>query len=250
MINDDDIRYTTTGKKSVVQKIFSEVYGDAAPPEEVLPFSFITKSDLDIACTSLRLNSKHTFLDLACGTGGPGLWIAKKTRAKIIGIDHSFKAIEEAKIRVKEFGLDGNAEYTVGNAESIGIKSHCMDGVVSFDALWAPNDKIAVFNEIKRILRPTGILVFTTWEQRINYYQEIATETGFKIQSYYETANWENLQRSVYKRWIESEELLVNKMGRNAADLLIQEATFMTDHQDGECDRLSQVKRVFITAIT
>lgn len=162
MINDDNIKFTKTGKNSFVQKIFREVYGQDAPPEEVLPFSFITKSDLENACKALNLNSQSTFLDLACGTGGPGLWIAKKTSAKIIGIDHSLKAIEEAKKQVKEFGLEGNAEYNVGDAESIGLKTHCIDGVVSFDALWVPNDKIAVFREMKRIIRPTGILVFTT----------------------------------------------------------------------------------------
>ena len=55
--------------------IWREVYsGDY--PEEAEPFSYVTRTDLHRIASELRVRETQTFADLACGRGGPGLWVA------------------------------------------------------------------------------------------------------------------------------------------------------------------------------
>ncbi len=54
MKNNDEIRHSASEMNSIVQNIFKEVYGEDAPPEEVVPFSFITKRDLVDAADALK----------------------------------------------------------------------------------------------------------------------------------------------------------------------------------------------------
>jgi len=73
--------------------IFRKVYGDDYP-EEINPDSFVTITDLRTIAKKLNIGSEKSFIDLGCGRGGPGLWIARETGANYIGIDFSENAIE------------------------------------------------------------------------------------------------------------------------------------------------------------
>ena len=85
-------------------RIWREAYGDGYPAEAE-PHSFVTKTDLARIVDLLAIGSGNTLIDLGCGRGGPGLWLARATGADLIGIDLSPNAIAQAKQRVAEFGL-------------------------------------------------------------------------------------------------------------------------------------------------
>jgi 2-polyprenyl-3-methyl-5-hydroxy-6-metoxy-1,4-benzoquinol methylase len=80
------------------QRIRREVYGDEYP-EDVDPRSFITRSELRSLADALRVGPGQTFVDLGCGHGGPGLWVARETGASVVGIDLSRLAIASAAQR-------------------------------------------------------------------------------------------------------------------------------------------------------
>ena len=52
-------------------------------------------------------------MGLACGRGVPGLWIARNTGAGITGVDISKVAIEHAKNKAIEFGLNQQINYVL-----------------------------------------------------------------------------------------------------------------------------------------
>ena len=79
-----------------VAEVFRSVMGDEYPGD-VAPFSFITRSVLTETVTTLNLSPGRVLVDLACGTGGPGLWLARESGAELIGIDWSPEAIRQAK---------------------------------------------------------------------------------------------------------------------------------------------------------
>lgn len=54
----------------LIPRIFREVYGQSAPPEEVCPFSFIIMQDLENSARALALRPGMNPLDLACGGAG------------------------------------------------------------------------------------------------------------------------------------------------------------------------------------
>ena len=85
--------------------IFREVYENDYP-EEANPLSFVTNTDIENIVEKLNVGPGKTFVDLGCGNGGPGLWIAQKTGANYLGIDFSKNAIEQAIQRFSEFDLE------------------------------------------------------------------------------------------------------------------------------------------------
>jgi GNAT superfamily N-acetyltransferase len=71
-----DRLYDALEKSSLLTEIFAEVYGSLAPDDTVRRFSFVTNRDLVDCVEALHFPPGADLLDLACGRGGPGLWIA------------------------------------------------------------------------------------------------------------------------------------------------------------------------------
>src|SRR3712207_6416933 len=65
-----------------------EVYASDYP-EDARPRSFITLSELRRIAGDLHIGWGQTIVDLGCGWGGPGLWVARETGAGLVGIDLS-----------------------------------------------------------------------------------------------------------------------------------------------------------------
>jgi hypothetical protein len=65
-------------------------------PEWLVPFSIVDGPLLERIACELRVRKGDTFLDLACGAGGPGLWVAERTGASLIGVDFAPSAIAAA----------------------------------------------------------------------------------------------------------------------------------------------------------
>jgi ubiquinone/menaquinone biosynthesis C-methylase UbiE len=147
-----------------MERIFREVFGDDVAPAEADAFSFVSRSELDRVGRELRLQPGQTFVDLACGAGGPGLWIARATGLNVCGIDISATGIEQATGRAAAAGMSERARYQVGEFGATGLPTKAFDGAISIDALWLAGDKRAAFAETARILRPGARLVGTTWE--------------------------------------------------------------------------------------
>src|SRR3954454_19968092 len=57
--------------------------------------------------SALRLPAEGLLVDLACGRGGPGMWIARAAGARLVGVDFSGVAVSLACTRreVMGFGL-------------------------------------------------------------------------------------------------------------------------------------------------
>jgi len=61
--------------------------------------SFLTFQDLRNLAAELKLSPGASLADVACGMGGPGLWIAKETGANLRGVDFSQVAVSQAEKR-------------------------------------------------------------------------------------------------------------------------------------------------------
>ena len=207
--------------------IFREVYGDDYP-EEANPESFVTLTDLRTIAKNLNVGLGKTFIDLGCGKGGPGLWIARETGANYVGIDFSDNAIRQATQRLGNFKIEGTSKFQVGNMYSLNFPKNSFDGALSIDAISFFPDPLAAIKEAARILRPKAYFVFTTWENKKSHkfkdYRSHLRDTGFKVLSYSETPNWKQRQREVYQKTLELKDELIKDMGRDGAFAYIMEA--------------------------
>jgi ubiquinone/menaquinone biosynthesis C-methylase UbiE len=133
--------------------------------------------------------------DLGCGTGGPGLWIARATGAALIGIDLSPVAVEHARQRSVRWGLADRAQFQVGDLQATGVNTVSLDGAMSVDTLHFAPQKAAALAEIARILRPGARVVRTTWDftgtppdrpPQVADRQPVLTDAGL-VEAYEET---------------------------------------------------------------
>ena len=209
--------------RDIVKEVFKDEY-----PEDADTFSFVTQSDLNRMADLLCLSPGQWFADLACGRGGPGMWLARKTGANITGVDISETAVTKACQRVPEFGLEGRASFGIGSFYDTGIESDSCHGAVSVDALWLAPDRDRALKEVSRILKPGACFVFTTWDGNIPFsprdHRDNLKNAGFSIETYIETKGWKQRQLAVYEKVLASADALIQNMGKSAAMAIIREA--------------------------
>lgn len=112
----------------------------------------------------LDLREGQVLVDLACGRGGYGLEIARRSRCRLVGLDFSAVAIEHARRRAQMLGLADRAEFRVGEFVSTGLSRASVDAVLVVDSLQFAEPIPDALRECRRVLRAGGRIVVTCWE--------------------------------------------------------------------------------------
>lgn len=248
--------YARQAESPTHRAIFREVYG-AEYLEDVLPLSFITRTLLKLIAQRIAAGPGQTIIDLGCGRGGPGLWVARETGASLVGVDLSPVAVEHAFQRAKEFGVEGRARFETGNLTALQFASAAFDAAMSVDVLFllTPNTLLAL-REIARILKPGAHFVFTNWDRDlsppgypppVNDHRPLLREAGFEIETYEEVPDAEAKRRAIYERYVARKESLERELGEDVVQLLMFEARTSLGLEDGT-DYLAHSRRIFVAA--
>jgi ubiquinone/menaquinone biosynthesis C-methylase UbiE len=136
-------------------------------PPQIEPFSFVTAGLLRYVARALDLSPGQTLVDLGCGRGGPGLWLAQEADVSLAGVDFSPVAVGHAAHRVALFGLAGRARFVVGDLARTGLPDASADAAVSVDAFHFAADPAAAAREALRVLQPGRRLVLTNWQPKV-----------------------------------------------------------------------------------
>lgn len=122
---------------------------------------YITEADLGLGCgtptESARIKTGDAVLDLGSGAGND-VFLARAivgATGKVIGVDMTEAMIEKAKENAVKLGLT-NAEFHLGEIESLPVDENSIDVVISNCALNLVPDKHQAFSEICRVLKPGG----------------------------------------------------------------------------------------------
>jgi ubiquinone/menaquinone biosynthesis C-methylase UbiE len=192
-------------------------------PEEAEPHSFVTKTDLARFVGLLAVGPGSVLVDLGCGRGGPGLWLARETGADLIGIDVSPNAIRQADQRVAEFGLGGRARFIQADLCVTTLPDQSCDGAISIDVLMFVQDKQAIMREAGRILRPGAPFVFTAFEPRdTELYLAPLRDNRFSVEVYEEKPDWSRRARAVYEGFVAHKAALLAEMGEGIRYLIAE----------------------------
>lgn len=100
---------------------------------------------------------QKTVLDLGCGSGYGAALIAE-VAAKVIGLDVSTEAVQYARENFSASDL----HYMVTDGESLALASGSFDLVLCFEVIEHLTDQESLLQEIRRVLKPKGILVIST----------------------------------------------------------------------------------------
>jgi len=244
--------YAVHAKSPTQRAIFRAVYGDDYP-EEVVPLSYVTMPLLRRIAQEAAVGPGKTFIDLGCGRGGPGLWVARETGAALVGVDLSSVAVEQASQRAGEFGVAGRARFEVGDLTGLPYADASFDAAMSVDVLWmvSPNT-LAALREIGRVLKPGARFVLTNWDRDlsppgypppVSDHRSLLQEAGFEIVTYEEVPDAEPKRRAIYERYVASKKALEKEMGE-AVQLLMFEARRSLGLEDGT-DYIAHSRRIF-----
>jgi SAM-dependent methyltransferase len=133
-------------------------------PPQVQSNGYLTGPGLVEVLALLRLTSQSTLVELGCGRGGYGMALARESGARLVGIDFSDSALTEARHQAVRQHLDDVVEFRLGDLTSTGLPANSADAVLCIDAFHFAQPHAAAGTEFRRLLRPGGRLVLTSWE--------------------------------------------------------------------------------------
>jgi arsenite methyltransferase len=104
-----------------------------------------------------ELQAGQTVVDIGSGAGFDSILAAQMvgTSGKVIGVDMTPEMREKAGSNVALLGLD-NVEFRDGLAENLPVQDSSVDVVISNGVINLCPDKLGVYQEIHRVLKPGG----------------------------------------------------------------------------------------------
>jgi ubiquinone/menaquinone biosynthesis C-methylase UbiE len=222
---DYDTAHAGLHASPLMRELWARAMGDQYPAE-VEPFSACSWWLLGNAVAALRPRPDGLLVDLGCGRGGPGLWLARALSARLVGIDFSPVAVDLAATRAARFVGPGRAEFRQGTFERTGLPGGYADGVLSVDALQFAKDRVAALREVRRILVPVGRAVVTVRQRPAGTdgWPTMATAAGLAVEQSLVYPDYDEYWRRLYALWTEHEQRLRPELGDAATDNLMREA--------------------------
>lgn len=229
----------------VWRRVFGEEY-----PVGLDPFSFVSRSELDRFASEVRLGEEDTLADLGCGRGGPGLWVAMATGARLVGVDIAENVLDAARERARSMGLTTRAEFRQGSFDDTGLADGSVGAVMSIDAFLFAVDKAAAVVETRRILSEGGRLVFTSWDYhrqpagrppQVDDHRPLLSAAGFDVLVYEETSDWRTRIVETTAGLLDSAEELAAESGQPTEEVRAQLAEMKETIE-------AMTRRVFVVA--
>ncbi len=198
---DFDEAFQDVDTSPALLSLFKATFDPEFPPE-VQPYSYVPLSGLKEIAAAISGHSLSTLVDVGCGRGGPGLWVARELGCRLIGVDFSAVAVRQAAFRAPLFAVD--ATFRVGRFDDTGLPDAIADAVMSVDAIHFPTDTTAAAAELFRICAPGGHLAVTTWQAHegpSRLQRDIVgalRTTGWTIVTIEERPEWLQAQAALY----------------------------------------------------
>lgn len=142
---------------TVYEQVRREAFG-----EDIGQNSWLTADEYLRFFKWLELESTSNVLEIACGSGGPVLFMARTTGCRILGIDNNENAVSTANKIAQEQGLDSQVRFELANAnQPLPFEDETFDSIVCIDAINHLPNRSQVFAEWHRVLKPDGRILFT-----------------------------------------------------------------------------------------
>lgn len=207
-------------------------------PIEFAHIGFLTESEAKRLLPMLDVHWGNSLVDVACGAGGPGLWVAQRSGASLIGVDPAPGGLAAARHRAESAGLAGRAEFRQGTFAHTGLTAGAADAVMTIEALQYAPDKKAALAEFARILKPGGRLAVVCFEvdpdkvaglpvlglDPVPDYEPILIQAGFTVEAYEETPGWAERVYRTFSAIVDAADRLRAEMGERAAAGVLAEA--------------------------
>jgi SAM-dependent methyltransferase len=142
---------------SIFKEIRREAFG-----EDIGQNSWLTTDECIHFIKLLKLRRTHRLLDVACGSGGPTLFLAERVGCRVTGVDIDRNAIGTAKQLATKHKLRSPATFRIVNAgEKLPFEPEWFDDIICIDAMNHLPNRPGVLRDWYRVLKPKGRILFT-----------------------------------------------------------------------------------------
>jgi phosphoethanolamine N-methyltransferase len=186
-------------------------------------------------------------LDIGCGLGGPACLLAAQHGAYVVGIDLESPLIERSQRRASELGVVDRTEFIVVDGGPLDFEDETFDLVMSSGGVTQTADKLGMFRDCLRVLKPGGTFSLYDWMKCEGEYSDdmrywfqmegltyamvtpaqqesILREAGFDAASVTDRSDWYTAEVREEYEHLRSElyEELVQIVGQERADHTIE----------------------------
>lgn len=157
----DLTNYYGAGYSEFASDLYARIRAQAFD-EDIGQHSWLTAAEHDEFIAWLGVDAGSRLLDVACGSGGPTLRIARLTGCRVHGIDIELSAVQGATRQAEVAGLAARAQFAIHDAAGrLPFGDDELDALICIDAVTHFPHRERVFRDWARVLRPGGRLVFT-----------------------------------------------------------------------------------------
>jgi 2-polyprenyl-3-methyl-5-hydroxy-6-metoxy-1,4-benzoquinol methylase len=169
-------------------------------------------------------------LDIACGEGY-GSHILAETAEMVQGVDIDESVITKAKTKYQR----KNIGFTAGSVEKIPFELASFDVVVSFETLEHISAHDSMLEEIKRVMKPGGILLISTPDKK-NYGDKPGYANPFHKKELYEAEF-----KTLLKKYFRYQEFYYQNL--YTASFLSNQAPAQLSFYDGDFNSIKKINR-------
>jgi cyclopropane fatty-acyl-phospholipid synthase-like methyltransferase len=158
MSNQVDLYNSTYGnfQDQVLREIRQETYG-----EDIGQNSWITTDEYDTFYSWLGLSAGQHVLEVASGSGGPALYLAKKFNCRITGFDINEEGVKTANQQALDANIPDAKFQLVDVNQRLPFEDETFEAVMCVDSMNHFRHRLGFFQEWHRVLKSGKRALFT-----------------------------------------------------------------------------------------
>lgn len=181
-------------------------------PEDFGPAGVVPYEALDEIVAQLWVPEGGTVADIACGRGGYGIELARRSDARLVGVDFSAVALEQARVTAARRLDENQAEFSVGTLTATGLTERSVHGLLCSDSVQFAEVLSDALDEFRRVLVSGGRLALTTWQaaepgdpavseriRRLDDLEKDLTTAGFLNVVVEDRPAWRDAEKGLYE---------------------------------------------------
>jgi len=133
----------------------------------------------------LGLKEGMRVLDVGCGVGGPMRTIARFSGAHIVGLNNNEYQIERGKRLNEQAGLSSLCSFIKADFMQVPAEDETYDAIYEVEATCHAPDKVGIYTEIKRLLKPGQLFAGYEWVVTDKYdpnnKEHVALKKGIEV---------------------------------------------------------------------
>lgn len=120
-------------------------------------------------------------LDVGCGVGGPMRAIARFSGSHVVGLNNNKYQIKRGEKALRTEALDDICSFSHGDFMNMSFADETFDAAYAIEATCHAPDRVGVFSEMFRVMKPGGVLALYEWVMTDKYDSNSEEQRAIKL---------------------------------------------------------------------